>query len=284
MKLRVLACFGLFLIGGLIPFAEMARSAEMPWIKVSADKTGFVTDSGKRFVPWGVNYDHDVQGRLLEDYWTSEWPLVEQHFAAIHDLKCNVVRIHLQFGKFMKGPTEPDRQAHEQLSRLLALAERTHLYLDLTGLGCYHKQDVPAWYDDLNESERWEAQAVFWKSVAETCKGSPAVFCYDLMNEPVSPGGRSKPRDWLGPAFAGKHFVQRISLDQRDRPRPEIAVAWLKRLNRLVQASHRTPTGTDFTSCSKPHPMESCQLGISPQKFGEKPRSRTLTGNASAAE
>jgi hypothetical protein len=187
MKLRALACFGLFVIGALVSLAETARSAEMPWIKVSADKTGFVTDSGKRFVPWGVNYDHDDRGRLLEDYWTAEWPLVEQHFAAIRDLKCNVVRIHLQFGKFMKGPTEPDRQAHEQLSRLLALAERTDLYLDLTGLGCYHKQDVPAWYDDLDEPERWEAQAVFWKSVAETCKGSPAVFCYDLMNEPVSP-------------------------------------------------------------------------------------------------
>ena len=235
MKLLAQAGFVLFLVLGLDACVQTARSAEMPWIKVSGDKKGFVTDSGKRFVPWGVNYDHDDRGRLLEDYWVDEWPMVEQHFAAIRDLKCNVVRIHLQFGKFMKGPSEPDRQAHENLSRLLALAERTNLYLDLTGLGCYHKQDVPGWYDDLDEAERWEAQAVFWKSVAETCKGSPAVFCYDLMNEPVSPGGRSKARDWLGPAFAGKHFVQRISLDQRDRPRPEIAVAWLKRLNRAIR-------------------------------------------------
>lgn len=220
----------------LLALAPTMSVAGMPWIKVSDDMTGFVTDSGKPFVPWGVNYDHDARGRLLEDYWVAEWPLVEQNFAAIRDLKCTVVRIHLQFGKFMQGPAEPDPDAHRQLSRLLALAEQTNLYLDLTGLGCYHKQDVPGWYDALDEKARWEAQAVFWKSVAETCKNSPAIFCYDLMNEPVAPG-RGKASDWLGPAFAGKHFVQRIGLEQGDRTRPEIAAAWLKHLNRAVRAA-----------------------------------------------
>ena len=211
-------------------------SADLPWIRVSDDKTGFVAaESGKRFVPWGVNYDHDDKGRLLEDYWQSEWPLVERHFTAIKELKANVVRIHLQFGKFMDGPTTANRKSLEQLARLVALAERTKLYLDLTGLGCYHKQDVPAWYDELSEQERWDAQAVFWQSVAETCRNSPAIFCYDLMNEPVVPGGRRQPRDWLGPPFAGKHFVQCITLDQRDRPRPEIAGAWLQHLTQSVR-------------------------------------------------
>lgn len=218
----------------------LARSADMPWIEVSEDKRGFVAgDSNKPFVPWGVNYDHDDKGRLLEDYWQDEWPLVEKHFEAIRELKANVVRIHLQFGKFMEGPSTSNRQSHQQLSRLLALAERTGLYLDLTGLGCYHKKDVPEWYDDLSEQQRWDAQAAFWKSVAETCKDSPAVFCYDLMNEPVVPGGRRQPRDWLGPAFAGKHFVQCISLDQNNRPRPQIAAAWLKQLTHAVRSVDR---------------------------------------------
>ncbi|MDB5346450.1 MAG: ugpQ 2 [Schlesneria sp.] len=213
----------------------IALSAEMPFIRVTEDKQGFVTALGKRFVPWGVNYDHDDRGRLLEDYWQQEWPLVEQHFGEIKQLKANVVRIHLQFGKFMESPTKPNREAHMQLARLLALAERTGLHLDLTGLGCYHKQDVPAWYDDLTEQERWDAQSVFWQSIAETCQTSPAIFCYDLMNEPVVPGGKRNQRDWLGPAFGGKHFVQCISLDQRDRPRPEIAVAWLKQLTKAIR-------------------------------------------------
>ena len=225
-------CLWLVLSGLVHPAVAMAA---MPWIRVSNNKTGFVTDADQRFVPWGVNYDHDDQGRLIEDYWQAEWPLVETHFAAIRDLKANVVRIHLQFGKFMETATRPNREAHKQLSRLLELAERTNLYLDLTGLGCYHKRDVPAWYDELTEPERWEAQANFWQAVAETCKDSPAIFCYDLMNEPVSPAGRGKSTDWLGPAFAGKHFVQRISLDQNDRPRPQIAVAWIQQLTKAIR-------------------------------------------------
>ena len=104
------------------------------------------------------------------------------------------------------------------------------LYLDLTGLGCYHKRDVPAWYDRLSEKERWAVQARFWRAVAGRCAASPAVFCYDLMNEPVVPGGRRQDGGWLGPPFAGKHFVQFITLDQADRPRPAIARQWVHHL------------------------------------------------------
>lgn len=239
----------------LVTAPGLIGAAEMPWIKVSPDKTGFVDDTGKRFVPWGVNYDHDDQGRLLEDYWQDEWDLVEKHFAAIQDLKANVVRVHLQFAKFMEGPATPNRKAHEQLVRLLALAERTRLYLDLTGLGCYHKQDVPAWYDELSEKDRWDAQAVFWQSVAETCKSSPAIFCYDLMNEPIVPGGRRNARDWLGPAFGGKHFVQCISLDQNKRPRPDIARAWLQKLTkslRKIDDRHLVTVGLVDWSLDRP--------------------------------
>jgi hypothetical protein len=66
--------------------------------------------------------------------------------------------------------------------------------------------------------------------VARRCSASPAVFCYDLMNEPVVPGARRKAGDWLGPPFAGKHFVQFISLDPAGRARPEVARAWIRML------------------------------------------------------
>ena len=181
-------------------------------------------------MPWGFNYDRDDQGHLIEDYWESDWPRLEGDFREMKALGANVVRVHLQFGKFMKSATEPDEKALEQLGKLLTLAETTGLYLDLTGLGCYHKADVPEWYDALTEEERWSAQARFWEAVASRGSGSPAVFCYDLMNEPVVPGGQRKPGDWLGPAFAGKHYVQVISLDQKGRPRPQVAKAWIRTL------------------------------------------------------
>jgi hypothetical protein len=228
----------------------------MPWVRVAADKSGFVLEpSGRAFRVWGVNYDHDPPGRLIEDYWIEEWPRVEQDFAQIRKLGANVVRVHLQFGKFMTGPAVPNNAALDQLEKLLALAEREQLYLDLTGLGCYHKADVPAWYDALDEEARWEAQARFWTAVAGRCQHSPAVFCYDLMNEPVAPGGKRKGTDWLGPAFGDKHFVQRIALDQKDRPRPEIARLWIALLAsaiRKVDSRHLVTVGLVDWSLDRP--------------------------------
>jgi Cellulase (glycosyl hydrolase family 5) len=213
-----------------------AKPDEMPWVAISKDKKSFVLDpSGRHFVPWGFNYDHDDNGRLIEDYWDDEWPTVEAHFGQMKKLGANVVRIHLQLGKFMDGPDKPNGKALDRLDKLLGLAERLRLYLDLTGLGCYHKQDVPAWYDKLSENGRWDVQARFWQAVAGRCAASPAVFCYDLMNEPVVSGGKRKEGDWLGPPFGGKHFVQFVTLDQAGRPRTEIARQWLHGLVAAVR-------------------------------------------------
>lgn len=72
---------------------------------------------------------------------------MEADFAEMSRLGANVARIHLQLGRFMQGPAEPNVAALDQLGRLAKLAEEERLYLDLTGLACYHKADVPAWYD-----------------------------------------------------------------------------------------------------------------------------------------
>jgi hypothetical protein len=215
---------------------QTKQANDLPWVTVAKDKKTFVLDpTGKKFTPWGFNYDHDDRGRLLEDYWDAEWATVEEDFQEMRKLGANVVRIHLQVGKFMAAPDQPNEKALDRLTKLLALAERTKLYLDLTGLGCYHKKDVPAWYDKLAEKDRWDVQARFWTAVASRCAKSPAVFCYDLMNEPVVPGGRRKEGDWLGPAFGGKHFVQVITLDQQERPRPDIARQWIRQLTAAIR-------------------------------------------------
>ncbi len=220
--------------------AGPAAAGELEWVRVSPDQRGFVLEKSRQpFVPWGFNYDHDDKGSLLEDYWDSQWPSVEQDFREMKQLGANVVRVHLQFGKFMKGPNEPNEAALKQYARLVALAEKTNLYLDVTGLGCYHKRDVPKWYDRLGEEGRWAAQARFWEAVARRSAHSPAVFCYDLMNEPVVPAGDRKPGDWLGPPFAGSCFVQFVTLSQGVRPRPAIALQWIERLSSAIRKQDR---------------------------------------------
>lgn len=225
-------------------------------IRVSADGKRFESArSGTAFRPWGFNYDHDKDGRLIEDYWDQDWSAIEGDFQEMQELGANLVRVHLQFGKFMKDPTTVDPHAISKLRDLVALAEKHELYLDLTGLGCYHKQDVPVWYDELSEENRWAAQAAFWKAVARSVCESDAIFCYDLMNEPVVPGGKRKEKDWLGPPFAGKHFVQVVSLDQQNRPRPEIAKAWIHQLVtsiREVDSRHMITVGMVDWSLDRP--------------------------------
>ncbi|QDU42025.1 Glycerophosphoryl diester phosphodiesterase [Symmachiella dynata] len=227
------------LIAGLV-LTNHALATELEWVRTANDQRGFVlAESGRTFVPWGFNYDHDREGRLIEDYWEDEWESVADDFQEMKQLGANVVRVHLQFGKFMTAADAPNQDALRQLEKLLRLAERTGLYLDVTGLGCYHKQNVPAWYDALDEQQRWQAQARFWEAVAARCAKSPALFCYDLMNEPYVPGGKKKRDDWLGPAFAGKHFVQFITLETTGRPRQAIARDWIGKMVAAIRKQDR---------------------------------------------
>ena len=232
----------------LLPVLAMAAASataeadvrRLELIEVSADGTQFVgAQTGRRFLAWGCNYDHDESGRLLDDYWVDEWERVEEDFAEMQELGANLVRVHLQLGRFMRTPDQPDPTALGQLERLLRLSEQMRLYLDITGLGCYHKQDTPEWYDSLAEDQRWAVQARFWEAIAETCATSDAVFCYDLMNEPILPGAGTVETEWLAGEFGGKHFVQRLTLDLAGRAREQVAKAWVEALVSAIRRHDR---------------------------------------------
>ena len=246
----------------------------MPFVEVAPGARAFrLAGTERAFVPWGFNCDRDDRSRLIEDYWHDEWDAVAGDFHEMRELGANVVRVHLQFAKFMRSATEPDERNVRQLARLLALAEETGLYLDVTGLGCYRKSDVPAWYDALDESARWQAQAKFWETIAATCAKSPAVFCYDLMNEPVVPVGKSTAADWLGPPFGGPDgfcYVQRISIDQADRAREDIAVRWVETLTAAIRkhdTRHLITVGLVDWSLDLPAHLYS---GFAPAKLAPK--------------
>lgn len=221
--------------------AASVQAAGLEGVRISADGRSFVlAESGEPFRVWGVNYDHDSHGehgRLLEDYWEAEWETVRSDFQEMKELGANVVRLHLQLGRFMSSADTSNQKSLAQLRRLLELAEQTGLYLNLTGLGCYHKADTPRWYDALDEAARWAVQARFWRAVAGTCRGSRAVFCYDLMNEPVIDG--KKDQGWLTGELGGKHFVQRLTLEPGERSSIEIAKAWVDQLTAAIRAEDR---------------------------------------------
>jgi hypothetical protein len=207
-------------------------------VRVSPDKTTFVLEGTRhRFVPWGFNYLGEF-GKLAEDDWDTDagWARVERDFREMKKLGANVVRWHLQFPTYMKGPAEPDAAQLARLKKLLALARSEGLYLDLTGLNCFRKGRIPAWYDALDEPARWDAQARFWDAVAGACAGEPAVFCYDLMNEPVIGPAKAGEHPWVLGELGGFYFVQRISHNGGNRDAKVVAEAWVKRMAGAVRA------------------------------------------------
>lgn len=214
----------------------------MARVRVSDDgKTFVLAGSNQRFIPWGFNYLGRFE-HLAEDDWDTPegWRQVEKDFREMRQLGANVVRWHLQFETFMNGPDEPDTAQLARLKKLLGLARDSGLYLDLTGLNCFRRDRIPAWYDALDEAGHWEVQARWWGEIARTCAGHPAVFCYDLMNEPVvgGPAGEGEPR-WVLGELAGFYFVQRISERPGERTSVEIAEAWSAKLTGAIRRHDR---------------------------------------------
>src|SRR5690606_26648568 len=151
-----LKAHGLMWAGKVQPFidkslAEPARAPAaggkelptMPRVRISDDGTHFVRDDeGARFVPWGFNYLGEF-GKLVEESWDTDWERLERDFRQMHELGGNVVRIHLQFGTYMKGPDEFDDAQLQRLRKLLDLASETGLYVDVTGLNCFRLDQIP---------------------------------------------------------------------------------------------------------------------------------------------
>jgi len=204
-------------------------------VRVSDNGRGFIlSDSNKPFIPWGFNYG--AMNGLLDDDWQDKWDVIERDFRAMQDLGANVVRVHLQVARFMDAADRANEKSLDRLSKLIEIAEKVGIYLDITGLACYRTADVPKRYDTLDEPARWTAQARFWEAVAKRGAASNAVFCYDLMNEPVVPGEKRKPGDWYsGKPLGGFDFVQFITLDPAGRRREDIAREWIRALSAAIR-------------------------------------------------
>jgi hypothetical protein len=239
----------------------------MERVGVAPGGKGFQLVSGQRFVPWGFNYDHDEKDRLIEEYWDSEWPKVERDFREMKRMGANISRIHLQLNKFLAAPDRPDEQALRQLGRLLALAEEVGIYLDLTGAVSYRKKDIPSWYGEAPEKARWAIQARFWEAVAARCADSPAVFCYNLMNEPLIPGGPAK--EWQAGPLGPFHFCENLTLDRGARSRADVAKDWLDTLIPAVRKHDpkRMVTVGSFFALDAP---QGFTLAMSPKELAER--------------
>ena len=197
--------------------------------KISVSGRGFVTAEGNPIRLWGLNYG-DSEG-LLEDNWSqpAKWLKIENNIKDIKALGANMVRVAVQYNTMMKSPSEPNQANLQQLRKLALLAQDNGFYFMVSGLGAFRKAEQPSWYDSLDEKSRWATQALYWEAIAGAIGDIPAVFGYELMNEPVVPSGITSV--WLpGTSLGGYYFAQNITRTPNGREMKEIMSSWIKTL------------------------------------------------------
>lgn len=239
----------------------MVSSAEpMEHVTLSMQRTGFeLSPSGAKFVPWGHNYASiDILARLAEDP-----ARVEREFAEMKAAGSTVARVHPEMHRILAGVNQANLDGIEQLRHLLRIAEQHGIRLQITGLACYQIKDRMPWYDELSDSERWDVQVFFWKTVAAACADSPAIFAYDLINEPAASGEAAD--GWYTGRMGDVEFCQRLTLHSSDRSGDEILREWTGKMNAAIrkhdpkhlitlgmlpfpQAYHATIESLDFVS------------------------------------
>jgi hypothetical protein len=215
------------------PAGASADSPTLP--EVRRQGTDLVA-AGERFQVWGFNYGLGRRYPILSYF---DGPTERRLRRVVADMRearllgANTLRVYLELGTFMKGPRQPSRRALAALAELLRHAERRHVYLDLTGNLVW--RDPPAWYDALPEQARWAVQARFWRAVARTAQGSPAVLVYELTSEPVIDDAHG----WYCGEMDGYSFIQRIVRQTAGRDPAALARRWIRLLRRSIRAYDR---------------------------------------------
>ena len=219
----------------LAVLAGAACAAGMETVKIAPDRKGFVLHpSVDRYIPWGHNYASvDIMERLANDP-----ARVEREFNEMKAAGTTVARIHPEMPRIMVGRDMVDPHALDQLRTLLKIAEDSGIHLKITGLACYTIKDRMPWYDEMDEQDRWKTQAFFWETIARTCVESPAVFAYDLVNEPAAVGKRAD--GWYMGRMGDAEFCQRLSLDPSQRNGDDIFREWTQRMVAAIRKHDRT--------------------------------------------
>lgn len=148
------------------------------------DNVGIVWINDTNFVPWGLNYDRTILNG--KDLVLEEAPLdkIDRDFRIAHQLGANAVRVFPQVSRYMPRYMEIDPSALEFFDRVVLLARKHNLRIDLTGLTHVNVASFPDWYDQHTDAEVMAAEALFWKTMAQRYADEPAILMFDLQNEP----------------------------------------------------------------------------------------------------
>ncbi len=173
---------------------ENGKGKKLGLVTVTPDGTGFVekvpgllgTES-RPFVPFGTNY-YDPNTNWPPRLWQQFDPdRVKEHFRVMNELGVNCARVFLTAASFQPDANTVDERALEKLDTLVQIARDARIHLILTGPD--HWEGVPSYWkpDRFAGEESLRALEHFWSVVAKRYAGEPAIFAWDLLNEPQMP-------------------------------------------------------------------------------------------------
>ena len=215
--------------GGL---GTASAAAKMPLVRAQGAELHTDRD---RFIAYGFNYwtlgyfDRPNAKRLAA---------VRRDFKRMRRMKVNTVRVFLELPQFMSSANQPNRDALRGLNALLRLAKANGIYLDITGNLVWRPGRRAGWYERLDERERWQVQARFWRAVANRGRSSNAVFTYELTSEPVMPAG-GPVSGWYTGRLGGFDFVQYLVRDLQGRDPYQLGRQWAHKLTSAIRSRDR---------------------------------------------
>lgn len=178
------------------------KAAKLELIAAAPDGNGFVErDSGRQFIPFGVNY-YDPNTDWPPQVWRKFDPNhIEVHFKFMRLIGVNCARVFLTAGSFQPDVNTVDPQALAKLDRLIKIARQCGIRLILTGPD--HWEGSPQYWkpDQYAGEQAVKALEHFWTVVGQRYRDEPAIFAWDLRNEPEMPWfvetWRPRWNDWL---------------------------------------------------------------------------------------
>jgi endo-1,4-beta-mannosidase len=168
--------------------SSATRHQEMELIKVAPDGRGFVElDSGHPYIPFGTNYYDPHTGWAPKLWRQFDAEKVRQHFRVMSGMGVNCARVFLTAGSFQPTAEKIEEQALAKLDMLVEIARENGVRLILTGPD--HWEGQPDYWkpDRFAGQEALQALERFWAVVAHRYRGEPAIFAWDLLNEPHIP-------------------------------------------------------------------------------------------------
>ncbi len=173
---------------GLSAISIAAETSKMQLIITRPDGRGFVErDSGRPYIVFGTNYYDPHTGWAPKIWQRFDAEKVRKHFQAMSKLGVNCARVFLTAGSFQPNAETIEEQSLEKLDALIEIARQAGIRLLLTGPD--HWEGQPSYWKPDRFAGETALQVLehFWDVVGRRYRDEPAIFAWDLLNEPHLP-------------------------------------------------------------------------------------------------